>query len=658
MSLNPKEKQLIEEEERCLDEVITKLSVQNRETSEKLAIERNRARELTAELVNARQAEDKQLIASDEAVSHALSSKKATDLEVNNSLLESPYFARLLLEEEVNGKKVNREYKLGKFSNPDCRIIDWRNSPIAKVYYEYKEGEEFFEEVQGRDREGTVLDKISVDIKKAKLLSFKRKEGRFSKVGETWEAHSGSSKGGTKGQLPDVLSIISSEQFSLITQSVDTAVLLQGVAGSGKTTVALHRLSWLLAQKEANSRADNSIIIAESPALSTYIENSLETLELTDVKVSNFSNFCLALFKEKLSDCFYSDGEIKRPRAFCPQSSVRLLNSVALLDVIESEQIDRNANPYQVLIDLLKDSNKIIEADKTNLIDKEIIDKTINLLITYNLENTIDKEIEPTLFRIIQIQKPELNKLYDQIVVDEVQEASSVKLACLLNSVESTSRLTLVGDTAQAFQNEQSFQGWDELQSRLTTKDSNTHHITLNVSHRSTLQIMKLADYIQQRQIVKEGRSGRAPIHFIQRKEESAIKACIDWLNIALDKYPNHLTLIIAPNPHEARSLEGFLRPTFGNQVRLELSSNFNFEEGLVISTIKQVRGLEFTNVLIWNVNNKNYPNHPAVRNALYVAITRAEENLCLINYGRPSSLLPREGAKLTRVIIEEDDEE
>lgn len=657
MTLNAKEKQLIEEEERYLEEVITKLGIQNRETSYKLAKERNRARELTSELVNARQAEDKQLIASDEAVSHALSSKKATDLDINNNLLESPYFARLLLEEEVNRKKVKREYKLGKFSNADCRIIDWRNSPIAKIYYEYKEGEEFFEEVQGRDREGIVLDKISVDIKKAKLLSFKRKEGRFTKVGDTWEAHSGSLKGGTKGQLPDVLSLISSEQFSLITQSVDTAVLLQGVAGSGKTTVALHRLSWLLAQKEADSKANNSIIIAESPALSQYIQNSLEALELTEVKVNNFSNFCNPLFKEKLANCFYSDGEIRRPKNNCPQSSIRLLNSVVLLDILEEQNIDKNLSPYQIIIGILNDANQIIEKDKTRLIDKDLINSTSNLLKTYDFENTIDKEIEPILYRIIQIQKPELNKIYDQIVVDEVQEASSVKLACFLNSVENTSSLTLVGDTAQAFQNEQSFQGWDELQSRLTTKESNTHHITLNVSHRSTLQIMKLADYVQQRQIVKEGRNGRVPIHFIQKNEESALKACIDWLKIALDKYPTHLTLIIAPNPNEARVLDGFLKPTFGSQVRLELSSNFNFEEGLVISTIKQVRGLEFTNVLLWNVNSRNYPNHPAVRNALYVAITRAEENLCLINYGRTSCLLPNTGNKLTRVLIEQEDD-
>jgi DNA helicase IV len=167
---------------------------------------------------------------------------------------------------------------------------------------------------------------------------------------------------------------------------------------------------------------------------------------------------------------------------------------------------------------------------------------------------------------------------------------------------------------------------------------------------------MKLADFVQDRKIVTEGRKGRVPIHFIQNSEESAVKAAIDWLSIALERYPNQLTLVICANNQEAKEFEGFLRPNFGSQVRLETSNNFSFDAGIIISTVRYVRGLEFTNVLIWNVSKQNYPNNPMTRNALYVAITRAEENLCLINYGKPSLLLPSGRVKLTRVNVEEEE--
>lgn len=657
MKIEDKNQQLIEIEERYLSDVLTILKKQNISDSNKFDIERRKARELTSELVNARQAEDKQLIASDEAVAHALSHKKAKDLDITENMLDSPYFARLILKEEVNGKIVEREYKLGKFANADCRIIDWRKAPIAKIYYEYKEGEEFFEEVQGQDREGTVDKKVIVNIKKSVLKSFSCKEGRFLKVDGKWEYGNKNEKTKTdNGQLPDVLSLISSEQFNLITQNVNTAILLQGVAGSGKTTVALHRLSWLIAQNDLNCNPANCIIIAESPALRKYIQNSLEALELSEVKVTNFSEFALPLLRTLGSDFFYDDQTIKRPNKKCPQSVSRFINSLAVLDYLESENFKvENVNPFLVLVELCKNANKLIELDKTRLIDKELINDSFEVISNFYNEKVIDQNLESILIKVIQIQSKN-NKKFDHILIDEVQEASPVKLACFLSSVSSASKLTLVGDTAQAFENEKSFPGWDALKSRWENKESETEYISLKISHRSTLPIMKLADFVQDRKIVTEGRKGRVPIHFIQNSEESAVKAAIDWLSIALERYPNQLTLVICANNHEAKELESFLKPNFGSQVRLETSNNFSFDAGIIISTVRYVRGLEFTNVLIWNVSKQNYPNNPMTRNALYVAITRAEENLCLINYGKPSLLLPSGRVKLTRVNVEEEE--
>ena len=79
-----------------------------------------------------RREEDQQQIMSDEAVAHGLSRLREGQLNKLELLLEQPYFARLECEE--NGKRFS--FYLGMASFPKKRIIDWREAPIAKLYYE------------------------------------------------------------------------------------------------------------------------------------------------------------------------------------------------------------------------------------------------------------------------------------------------------------------------------------------------------------------------------------------------------------------------------------------------------------------------------------------------------------------------------------------
>ena len=143
---------------------------------------------------------------------------------------------------------------------------------------------------------------------------------------------------------------------------------------------------------------------------------------------------------------------------------------------------------------------------------------------------------------------------------------------------------------------------------------------------------MKLADHIQQRNLVNSGREGRIPIWFKCSKESRGIESALKWLSTAMEKYPNSLTAVLCAGDREARYAHSLLSPSFGNSVRLAANDDFSFEAGIVVSDIRQVKGLEFFNVLIWNPSEKNYPHtEPSSRNLLYVAVTRTEENLCLV---------------------------
>ena len=121
------------------------------------------------------------------------------EVESIETLLKKPYFARIILEEIRDGKKVNIEYKIGNASNTDCRIIDWRKAPLSKLYYEYKEGEEYFEEIQGREREGIIALRNTVEAKEDSIEQVMCRYGSFSKDGDRWIVSSG--RGGSRQEL-------------------------------------------------------------------------------------------------------------------------------------------------------------------------------------------------------------------------------------------------------------------------------------------------------------------------------------------------------------------------------------------------------------------------------------------------------------------------
>ena len=289
MKPNEEELKSIEEERVELEGVFESLNKQLERGESRFKTEEQRARTLTAEIVGTRRNEEKVALASDEALSHKMRDLKLDELVDIDKLLDNPYFARVVVEEEINGKLRQISYKLGLRSNTECRIIDWRRAPIAKLYYEYREGDEYFEEIQGKDREGTILTRNKVRIKDGRLEEVTNKLGTFAFVEGEWIKSQAGGSRGNAGRMPDVLSLITPEQFKSITEDAENAVLIQGIAGSGKTTVALHRLAWLMHEDNTDYGPSDVAVILRSPVLRKYIEASLETLEISGVPVLTLS---------------------------------------------------------------------------------------------------------------------------------------------------------------------------------------------------------------------------------------------------------------------------------------------------------------------------------------------------------------------------------
>jgi DNA helicase-2/ATP-dependent DNA helicase PcrA len=230
----------------------------------------------------------------------------------------SPYFGRLVLEE--NGKR--REVLIGRVTYLDTksavRIVDWRDAPVSRLYYRYDEGDEYDEVFGGREVSGTVRVRRSLGISDGELRRIGAPQGTFvrgTKGGwrrvdqQASRLHGGAgtalraeqhhrpgklglgSDSGEDKTLKEVTALIDPRQFELITRSDTGLVVIQGGAGSGKTTIGLHRLAYLAFRDPRRFRADKMLVIVFNDALVRYISGVLPALGVPGVTTRTYGDW-------------------------------------------------------------------------------------------------------------------------------------------------------------------------------------------------------------------------------------------------------------------------------------------------------------------------------------------------------------------------------
>ena len=213
----------------------------------------------------------------------AMYAKKSRDLDRS---LEKPYFARIDFKE--NKDMDEEELYIGKCSVMDdsskLEVIDWR-TPVASLYYDGRLGNVSYDSPEG-EIQGQLLLKRVYDIEKGELQSFSDVD--ITANDELLKPYLSAA---SDNRLKNIISTIQSEQNKIIRAKLMKPLIVQGVAGSGKTTVALHRIAYLAYAYEKQLKPEDFLIIAPNKFFLDYISAVLPDLGVDDVSQLTFEEF-------------------------------------------------------------------------------------------------------------------------------------------------------------------------------------------------------------------------------------------------------------------------------------------------------------------------------------------------------------------------------
>jgi DNA helicase II / ATP-dependent DNA helicase PcrA len=209
------------------------------------------------------------------------------ELKILNRLKDSPYFGRIDFIEEP-GNQTEQIYigiaSLMDREDEEFLIYDWR-APISSLYYDFSPGQANYNTM-----DGTISGEIS--LKRQFIIRQSKIKGMFDTgvtIGDTLlQAALGNNANTT---MKSIVATIQKEQNKIIRNEHSKLLVVQGVAGSGKTSAVLQRIAYLLYRFRDSLNAENLLLFSPNPLFSSYIANVLPELGETNISQTTFYDF-------------------------------------------------------------------------------------------------------------------------------------------------------------------------------------------------------------------------------------------------------------------------------------------------------------------------------------------------------------------------------
>jgi DNA helicase-2/ATP-dependent DNA helicase PcrA len=262
--------------------------------------------------------------------------------------MRAPYFAHVRLVEGGKVRDILIGYQTFISNKHSVTIIDWRHAALAKVFFNFREGDDYEIDLPGRTAEGSLTVRRIITFDTGKLTGISGPSFSLTRErGGDWSRSEGNGLpqlsggvgssvstdqfgiGATSRRLPDVSALLDAEQYSILSQEDRGALLILGGAGSGKTTVALHRMALLAYQKPRFYHPKAMRVVVPEHGLVRLTQRLLKGLDLDGVGVSTFDEWVEAEGKHILK------GIPRKIYQWTPPSVITIKRHPAMMKVVD-----------------------------------------------------------------------------------------------------------------------------------------------------------------------------------------------------------------------------------------------------------------------------------------------------------------------------------
>lgn len=594
-------------------------------------------------------------------------------------MLDSPYFGRVDFLYE--GEELSERCYIGIANLADSAadiplVYDWR-APISSLFYDYESGPASYEAPMG-EVTGRITCKKQYKIRGGKLIYALESDINIDDdiLKQELSNHA-------DARLKSIVSTIQREQNRIIRDASHRILAVQGCAGSGKTSVALHRIAYQLYHNRKNLKASQFLILSPNGIFADYISRILPELGEENIKEISLDVYAYRELRQ-IAEAEDRYDEIEKilsgnicilPRtkeADYKQSKAYVQELDGFILDLESENVDLHDFTWkgrtttaaklsqlfyeklwdvplfermEIIAGFLIDEEETLrnadldEEEKLLLFEKmNAMYETMDLLELYNrfLQKTNREpliikdgmlryeDVYPLLYLKYSLWSSPQNTLVKHLVIDEMQDYSYLQYRILAKLFRCP--MTILGDRMQTMGEE--FQDVMVFLPEVFGKD--VCQMELNKSYRSTVEILELASTISGETTFNcISRHGELPQLFREKNEQAM------WVRLVeqIDKMEGMETAaVLCLDQEMAEEVYEQLSERLPDMaIALLTKDTKKFKPGLCITTFYLAKGLEFDAVYLPHVEKYQTNFH---RQALYINVTRALHDCQLFAVG------------------------
>lgn len=602
-------------------------------------------------------------------------------------ILAIPYFGRIdFLEKKENSKVMPIYIGIHTFYDPESRatlIHDWR-APVSSMFYDHELGEAGYRSPSGEIK-GEISLKRQYRIRGGKMEFMI--ESALTVHDDILQKELSSN---VDDKMKNIVATIQREQNQIIRNEDIRTLIIQGVAGSGKTSIALHRIAYLLYTFRDSISSKDILIISPNKVFSDYISNVLPELGEETVPETSMEQILSGVLEHKYKYQTYfglvnellekpSSSLIDRiaykasfgfiseldkfilhiENTYFKAADVKLTKYITIpAPFIEEQYLRFNRYPirrrFDAMADYMLDMLKIQYTFTVTTTGRNLLKKEIRLMFAGNNDIQVYKDFfkwtnNPGMFKMRKGHTLEYSDLaplaylhlalegngnqpfrVKHLLIDEMQDYSPIQYKVIQKLFPC--RKTVLGDAGQSV-NPYGSSTAETIQKSLTASEI----MKLCKSYRSTFEITDFAQKIHPNaELEPVARHGEKPqiLQFGSAVEElSGIMGLISTYRKSGYKSLG----IICKTEQQARKMADMLK-SYANDISFLSSQSSAFVQGIVITSAHMAKGLEFNEVIIPQTDERNYRSE-IDKSMLYVAVTRAMHRLTLtFHEARPTT--------------------